>query len=263
MKAKQEKSFLIGSMIVFPGVWILYYIFELISGRLKNKSLMIINFFVPSIFLLISALLIFLIYRKWREGIKSKTISYLVLCFIIIDQSIKYIIKSSDLGQNSMEVIKGWFYIDPIVNTSGSWVASRLGIKNMFFWAIVMNIIMLPLIIQAYRFYTYKKEKSFWMDIFFLLILSGAACSLIDKMFFGGSLDYLSMSPLFVADLKDFYLTFSICCLVIEIFFNSKESLDNSFDEEMIIIKEFVNYNIKDIRRLPKLFEGIIENFKR
>ena len=46
-------------------------------------------------------------------------------------------------------------------------------------------------------------------DIFmsFLFILSGALCSLIDKIFYGGSLDFIGISNLFIADIKDLYIS--------------------------------------------------------
>ena len=37
--------------------------------------------------------------------------------------------------------------------------------------------------------------------------ISGCLCSLIDKLFWGGSLDFLQIPTLFIFDLKDCYLT--------------------------------------------------------
>ena len=52
----------------------------------------------------------------------------------------------------------------------------------------------------------FKVHKSFWIDMCFLFILCGALCSLIDKVFYGGSLDFIGISNLFIADIKDIYI---------------------------------------------------------
>ena len=47
----------------------------------------------------------------------------------------------------------------------------------------------------------------------FLFILSGALCSLIDKIFYGGSLDFIGISNLFIADIKDMYINLGLLFL--------------------------------------------------
>ena len=44
----------------------------------------------------------------------------------------------------------------------------------------------------------------------FVFLFCGALCSLIDKVFYGGSLDFIGISNLFIADIKDIYINLGL-----------------------------------------------------
>ena len=62
--------------------------------------------------------------------------------------------------------------------------------------------------------------------------ISGCLCSLIDKVFWGGSLDFLQIPTLFIFDLKDCYLTVAEVIFVVIGILNSKE----------ISVKEYLHF---------------------
>ena len=62
--------------------------------------------------------------------------------------------------------------------------------------------------------------------------ISGCLCSLIDKLFWGGSLDFLQIPTLFIFDLKDCYLTVAEVIFVAIGILNSKE----------ISVKEYLHF---------------------
>jgi UDP-glucose 4-epimerase len=57
----------------------------------------------------------------------------------------------------------------------------------------------------------------------FAFIFSGAVCSLIDKIFWDGSLDYISLTGLFTFDLKDLYIDTFIGIMVLSVLLKNKD----------------------------------------
>ena len=52
--------------------------------------------------------------------------------------------------------------------------------------------------------------KIFGQICVLFFIVAGALCSLIDKVFYGGSLDFIGISNLFIADIKDIYINLGL-----------------------------------------------------
>ena len=76
-------------------------------------------------------------------------------------------------------------------------------------------------------------------EFIFIFVLSGIICSLIDKIFWDGSLDYIQLRGLFTFDLKDVYLTvFEVAVLAMLILnYRNIRSLD-----EKQFIRDFIRY---------------------
>lgn len=213
------------------------------------------NLIVPILFLSIIAFIFYGLSIKNVSGFSYKK-AFLTVCILIfIEQGIKLIIRSTISMGTSLRLIGDWLYFYPLLNTLGSWGASRFGLTLGINAFLVINIIAIPLLVQIYRFYINENGPSFWSNITFILCLSGAVCSMIDKMFFGGSLDFLMLKPLFVADIKDFYLTLSIGCLITEIILNPRIEMNSTFKNDSQLLKGFIKYNINDFKRIKKYFK--------
>jgi len=76
----------------------------------------------------------------------------------------------------------------------------------------------------------------------FAFIFSGAVCSLIDKLFWDGSLDYILIKGLFTFDLKDVYINIFIGLLTLSLIFNNK-TIKQVSDE--FVFKDFIKYFLK------------------
>jgi signal peptidase II len=74
--------------------------------------------------------------------------------------------------------------------------------------------------------------------------MTGSTSSLIDKTFYGGSLDFIEINNLFVADFKDIYINLAIFTFII-IIYNSD---NNKFENDIIEIKRFIKFIITDIK---------------
>ena len=75
---------------------------------------------------------------------------------------------------------------------------------------------------------------------------------MIDKVFYGGSLDFIGISTLFVADFKDIYINlgilFLIICLYNNNFFSNEE--DTSLKDDINSLKKFLSFAFYDIKSL-------------
>ena len=80
-----------------------------------------------------------------------------------------------------------------------------------------------------------------------------ALCSFIDKVFYGGSLDFIGISDLFIADLKDIYINLGLLFFIMSCYKNeffSEE--DSSLKDDIKAIKDFFNFIKKDILKILK-----------
>jgi signal peptidase II len=108
--------------------------------------------------------------------------------------------------------------------------------------AILISIIL-------YTFISRKYDLNPFEESIFIFLFSGSLCSLIDKIVWGGSLDYILLEGFFTFDLKDVYLTIFEILIIACIIFNYKGL--RKFDEKKFLhelksyIKEKLTNNLK------------------
>lgn len=237
------KKFL--TIVTLPSMWSVYILFELMTGRINDTQTMIFNFIIIILFALIG-LIIYKLGIKNESGFSSKKLYLIFLIFMLIDQGGKMIIKLFYFDKNII-LIPRMLSFNPIINTNGSWLNARFGTAISFPLLIALNAIALFLFIEIYRYYLYKNHKDFWADMCFISIFSGALCSIIDKIFYGGSLDFIGISNLFIADIKDMYINLGILFFVLTLFNNGylKTDEETTFKEDIQHMKKFLFF-IKD-----------------
>lgn len=134
----------------------------------------------------------------------------IVISLVIIDIMIKIVIENF-FGETEF-LINNWIGFKPYLNTTQLSIFNNeldLGVSTGTL--IVLNIIFIPVILLT--FYRANKDNEYgdFMDISEALILAAAICSLIDKIFWGGSLDYIYLLNRWIVDLKDIYLFGAVC----------------------------------------------------
>lgn len=247
---KKEK-FIACSLL--PAFWVVYFLFELLTGRVKDFKQISFNI----IFIILFALVGYFLYslgKNFSKGISTKSILICLFTFVVIDQGIKLIIKRWFFDK-SFVIINDILNFDPIINTQGSWLNARFGANVSFVALIIFNAVGLFFILEIYRYCVYKDYKCSWLDFAFIFMFSGAICSLIDKVFYGGSLDFIGVIPLFIADIKDIYLCIAIF-FVFLFFYISKlldEDDETSMKKDLTAIKTFFIFIKNDILNLIKL----------
>ncbi len=140
---------------------------------------------------------------------------------------------SSAFMQDEFNIIKSLLGFHPQLNTKLSWAGNYIDIFANPFVTIILNMILLFVFLSGYLLYKSKrKQTGFSVNVIMVCGIAGCLCSLIDKLFWGGSLDYLQIKDLFIFDLKDCYLTASEVLFVIIGLAHSKE----------ISVKEYVSF---------------------
>lgn len=240
------------SIGILPFLWLLYFLFELFTGRINSPVLIMGNLFFIILFGLVG-LLIYSKSTKYPNGFKSKHLYFIFLTLFVIDQGIKIIINNFYFNYN-VDIIKGFISFNPIINTSGSWLNARFNTGISFSFLIIFNALALFIFFELYRFIKFNGFKGYWYDMCFIFIFCGALCSLIDKTFYGGSLDFIGISNLFIADIKDIYINLGILFFIMSIYISgylTNESKTNT-KEDIEILKKFLRFIKLDIKSVFK-----------
>lgn len=237
---------------ILPALWLLYFMFEIITGRVTDLYTLTLNLALTLIFAF-TGFVIYKISECAPNGYKSKTLFTIFLALMIIDQGIKIII-GKFFFYDKFDVIPNFLSFHPIINTDGSWLNARFNFNVGFSLLIVINAIALLFFFEIYRYYKSKGNNSFWADMCFIFIFAGALCSLIDKIFYGGSLDFIGISNLFIADIKDIYINLGLLFFIMSIYITGYlTSDDNStLKDDIKSIKKFLQFMKKDIINIIK-----------
>lgn len=152
---------------------------------------------------------------------RSLKIPLSILLLTLIDQYIKIYISNNLMNEN-FYIFNDIFGFVPSLNTSYSWFNSLFNLGVGLLPHIVVNIIVLFISILLFDFIRKKQKDDKIINLLFTLLFAGVICSLIDKIFWGGSLDYIYLKGLFTFDLKDFYLSIFQIALISCWLFNYK-----------------------------------------
>ena len=235
------------TITTLPIMWLIYFLFELISKNLRNTYDILMNLSLTFIFLGFGYIL-YKLYEKFESGFKKKTLLIIFIVLILLDQGSKLIINNF-FFETKFDIIPNFLSFHPIINTKGSWLNVRFGTGINFPMLIALNIIAIFLFIEFYRYYISKGNKSFWSDLCFITIIAGCLCSLIDKVFYGGSLDFIGISNLFIADLKDIYINIAIFAFILAAYFNGflTSENDTTLKDDIESVKRFFIFILKDL----------------
>jgi signal peptidase II len=139
---------------------------------------------------------------------------FFVFVLTAVEQGIKIIIYRYYL-QLRLPLVPPWLYFAPLFNRDYSWLNSmlQLGVSK-----IVHILIVLAALVILFFFYRYTVKRyqlTLPVGAAFALFFAGALCSLLDKIFWDGSLDYIMLKGFFTFDLKDAYLNAAVALILL------------------------------------------------
>ena len=108
----------------------------------------------------------------------------LTIILVIIDLTVKLIIKNTMIPNQSITIINNFFYITYVKNTGAAW--SILSGRKIF-----LIIFSLIVIISIIYYIIKRKEYNKLELIGYSMVLSGAIGNLIDRIIYGYVIDYL------------------------------------------------------------------------
>lgn len=168
---------------------------------------------------------------------RNKMTQIIIFMLIVLEQGIKLIVKN--YYNVKVPIIENILYFMPVLNEDYSWFNSmfQFGWSRFFHIALVLFVILF-----GYSFFKYLETKNLNKKItntLKIFLFSGAICSLMDKIFWNGSLDYILLKGFFVFDLKDCYLT---TFQVIIIIFAIKNRKTISKINEIELVKDYIGF---------------------
>lgn len=174
-----------------------------------------------------------------------------VMLLVIADQAVKLIIQHNYLNLH-FDIIGGFLYFEPLHNIKLSWINSLLGTNVGFLPHIITNVIIMILLMWAYRYAGSLRKIPSPVRYSYTFILAGALCSVTDKLFWGGSLDFIGLFTWFIFDTKDLYITtgvtiFAVYTLIYSI--KNPNAADGGTKDDMQMIRGFAGFIREDVRR--------------
>ena len=162
-----------------------------------------------------------------------------VIVLIFFDQIIKVFI-GLFLMDSDFDIIGKILRFSPVQNTNLSYGGNFISILSNLWVMVLLNILVILLLISGYFFYKTKRQyTSCSVKVIITCGVAGTLCSLLDKVLWGGSLDFLQIPNIFTFDLKDSYLTVAEVIFVIIGILHNKE----------ISVKEYISFCYGRLRR--------------
>lgn len=175
------------------------------GGVLSLRENLILFLFLPTI-----GVIFYCLGNKFKGGMKKSFINKVSLFLIMLDQLIKLICLNIKI-----------FVRNELYSTFNQIFHINLSILSL----ITINLFLLIICIWGYKIHIKEFGKSLWSDLFIVFTCSGLICSLFDKMFWNGSIDFIHFNSLIIFDCKDIYLVLSFFLLISELILNEKIDL--------------------------------------
>lgn len=166
-----------------------------------------------------------------------------VAFLITIEQVIKIIINYNFLNKR-LPILPPLLYFQPMFNRDYSWFNSMLKLNVSKWIHITIVSSMIILIYLLYKYLNKKLGPNKIINIMFAFIFSGAMCSLIDKIFWNGSLDYILVNGFFTFDLKDVYIDIFIGLILFSLILKNRV-LKQIDDKNML--RDFSKYILRKL----------------
>ncbi len=162
-----------------------------------------------------------------------------IILFIMGDQGIKLYITRYMMEKEFDFPLVGYILgFKPYLNDKYSWVNSITNMGLNLVIHIILVIVLLILCLLLYDFIKIKYGMKSYVLWLFNFLFAGAICSLIDKVFWGGSLDFIWLKGFFIFDFKDIYVSIAEVMIILSLLTNKAIRKKPTME----ILKDFSEY---------------------
>lgn len=177
-----------------------------------------------------------------RNDMFSKRNPWLaVILLTTLEQGLKVVINNYSLLVTT-PILRPWLYFSPMFNRDYSWINSMLKLNLGRWFHIILVAGLLIFVYLFYRFIQYSLKTDRLINTTFAFLFAGAICSLIDKVFWNGSLDYIQVRGMFTFDLKDAYINVFIGLFVLMVVTNHR-GIRQVNEED--VLRDFLAYILR------------------
>lgn len=172
---------------------------------------------------------------------KRRVFYVLTMLLIIIEQSIKFVINGRYLDANTV-IVKNFLYFRPMFNRDYSWINSlfNLGVSKVVHIVLVGFIVIMVFLV--YQYVHSKGHTTKTVTTAFSFLFAGGICSLFDKLYWDGSLDYIYVQNQFTFDLKDVYINVFIGLMILMFIVDHMGFRTKDSDH---LVKDFLDYTLR------------------
>lgn len=159
---------------------------------------------------------------------------------VFLDQFIKLMVYTF-LSNIKFNILNNFFGFKVLLNSNhlsvfnSDFMNLRISINIL----IILNILICLFLISLFKYFKHIKIKTKAIYISLIFFIAGAVSSAIDKIFWGGSLDYIIFSG-YIIDLKDIYLFLGSFIAVIIVAKNLDFKKSNK--QDMLFIKKYFTF---------------------
>ncbi|MCQ4924523.1 signal peptidase II [Tissierella carlieri] len=171
----------------------------------------------------------------------NRTTQIMIIALIILEQVIKIIVKG--YYGVKIPIIENILYFAPVLNDNYSYINSLFNLGWNRYFHITIVVFVLIFSYYAFKYLEVRTTNNPMIKISKMFLFSGAISSLIDKIFWNGSLDYILLKGFFVFDLKDCYLTIFEVLVIMLVIKNWKKI---SKINEIELLKDYIGFIKKD-----------------
>lgn len=157
---------------------------------------------------------------------------------LTIDQGIKIFIYFNLLNDKII-LINNTLSITPVFNKNLSYFNSKFGFTGNRIGHTIFLFALLVIVILLYGYIKEIKRMNKLASLTFIFGISGLICSLIDTIFWNGSLDFIRIHGAFTFDTKDLYITIVEIFISVMIMFNFRAFFESSWIDRL---KDFYSY---------------------
>lgn len=204
------------TILVFLIEWSAFLVLEAVLGRLSRPYALVAGL-LALLFFLLAGIFFTGLARRFQGRYRLLALVPFGIGLAGLDQGCKLLINAHLAEGGRIPLLPPWIALGHERNYTNSWLLNSLGVENVNkAWLILFSLVILGLIAFFYNYYVSQQRGGFWPAAAFVFLSGGVLSALVDQTVWGFALDFVGLTHLVTADLKDINLTLGIGCLLAE-----------------------------------------------